>query len=91
MTNGIKITPTSMSIGAHEFSTANRYTRQVAILADAIATMVEGPSMSVLMVSTGGSSQGVSWRYECGDLTKHGGHSGSGIATGFAVDKPIGV
>lgn len=91
MTNGLKITPTMMSIGANEFSTANRYPRQVALLADAIATMVEGPSMSVSMVPSGGSAQAVSWRFECGDLTKAGGYSGAGIATGFAVDKPIGV
>lgn len=90
MTTGIRITPTSMAIGSNEFSTVNRYPRQVALMADAIATMVEGPSMSVAMGTAAGQGF-VSWRYECGDLTKYGGYSGAGIATGFAVDKPIGV
>lgn len=89
MTTGLQLTPTSMTIGANEFSTANRYPRQVALLADAIATMVEGPSISVNMGGSG--TQGFSLRYECGDLTKVAGRSGSTIATGFAVDKPIGV
>lgn len=89
MTTGLRITPTSMTIGANEFSTANRYPRQVALLADAIATMVEGGSMSVTTVS-GGSGRYVCWRYECGSLTKVGGQSPS-PESGFAVNKPIGV
>jgi hypothetical protein len=89
MTAGLLFTGSTFSMGANGFSTANRYPRQVANPADTMLTMVEGPSMAIVVIGSG-SSQAYGWRFECGDLTFTG-SSSTVPSAGFAVDKPVGL
>jgi hypothetical protein len=79
------------SMGANGFSTANRYPRQVALPADAVLTMVQGPSFAFNASLSGSVGVSISWRFECGALTFSSENFAPVPPAGFAVDKPIGL
>lgn len=80
------------SMGSNGFSTANRYPRQVALEADTLLTMVQGPSFAFNAVASGSTAVNISWRFECGALTFFTSEGAAPTpAEGFATDKPLGI
>lgn len=73
----------------NQFTTANSYPRQVANPLDTVMTMVEGASVAFVVAGTGSVTRVIGWRFECGALTFA--NASSPPATGFAIDRPIGV
>lgn len=64
---GISVENGELTITPNGFSTVNRHVRQVSDVADAVMWMVEGPSIRVEQIGSGGNIY-AGWRVQIGPL-----------------------